>query len=478
MPLKKWIFLAAALAVGFGISFIPQPDSLTDVIKELKVPFEGNAMAVLGVLAAAIVLWAGQVFHETVTALLMSTMFVVLAGIDIKTSLSAFSGTTMWLLIAAFGLGAAIKECGLLYRISIHLLKLFPLSYRGQVMGLMVVTTVTAPFVPSKAAKTTVLGPLTRGISDVAGYKPHSKPAMGLFNAFYGPTCSSASLFITASVTTFALVGLFSEEIQAEYGFLKWALSALPWFIPLFAMMFFYIAWRFRPTEKSELTADFLAGKIKELGAWTRNEIIMCAIMVVTVVAWSTKEWTALDEWAVAVIALCAALIFGVLPMIKFRTEVAWESLIFIGCAVSLAAVLPAAGINKWLVVILGERSKGIFDNPFLLIIGLAIVMILGRFLILSEIAALTVFMAFFVPLADAAGINPWIIGFILNAFVVVYFLPYQSAVFLSAVYASGEDWVEPRKAARFSFTYTAFALVACFIAYFIWNNVMGIWYV
>lgn len=473
MPVKKWIFLAASLAVGIGISLIPKPDALA-----LPEDAVGNPMIVLGVLAAAIVLWAGQVFHETVTALLMSTMFVVAAGIDIKVSFAAFSGSTTWLLIAAFGLGAAIKECGLLYRVSLQMLKVFPMSYRGQVLGLMVVTTLTAPFVPSKAAKSTVLAPLTRGISDVAGYEPRSKPAMGLFNAFYGPTCASASLFTTASVTTLALVGMYSPEVQAKYGFIQWALSALPWFIPMFVMMFGYIAWRYRPSEKTTVSSDYVKDKLKELGGWTRNEISMCVIMVVTVLAWCTKDWTGLEEWAAAVLALCASIIFGILPVTKWRTNVAWESLIFISCAISLAAVLPAVGIDKWLVNVLGPRTESMFNNPFLLIVGLGLVMALGRFLILSETASLALFTVFFIPLGLAAGINPWIIGFILNAFVVVYFLPYQSSVFLSAVYSAGEDWIVPQKASRFAYIYCGFALVACFIGYFVWNYVMDIWYV
>jgi divalent anion:Na+ symporter, DASS family len=466
MTVKKWIFLAVALAAGVTIAFIPPPSGLDD-----------QSMRVLAVLTAAIVLWAGEVFHEAVTALLMATMFVVVGGLEITTAYASFSQPTVWLLIAAFGLGAAIKECGLLHRVSLLLLKLFPKSYRGQVIGLMTVTTLTAPFVPSKAAKATVLSPLTRGVSDVMGYPENSKPATGLFNAFYAPTCASASLFISASVTTFALVGMYSPEVQAEYGMVRWALSALPWFLPLFLMCFLFIAWYYRPKEKVELDSQFLQSKITELGPWTSKEKLMGAIMLVTVLLWVTKDLTGVPEWATTVLALCATIAFGVLPVNKWRTNVAWESLIFIACAISLATVLPAVGVSDWLVSVISPYTENLFGNPFLLILGLAATMIIGRFLILSETAALAVFTAFFFPLAISAGINPWVVGFLLNVFVIVYFLPYQSSVFLSATYAGGEGWVSPKVTSKFCFIYCTFALVSCFIGYFIWDHVLGIWY-
>jgi hypothetical protein len=85
------------------------------------------------------------------------------------------------LLVAAFALGAAIKECGLLERVSIILLRLFPKSFSGQVLGLLAVTTVTSPIIPSKAAKCSILSPLVRGMSEAMGYKNEGREATGLF---------------------------------------------------------------------------------------------------------------------------------------------------------------------------------------------------------------------------------------------------------------------------------------------------------
>ena len=157
--LKNLIIIIVALAAGTGVALITPPEGLTT-----------DSMRVLGILLAAVILWAGNMFPEAAVAMVMSSLFVILGHLKIDVAFSAFSGTTFWLLVAAFGMGAAVKECGLLERLSLLLLRLFPKSYNGQIIGLAAVTTITAPIIPSKAAKCSVLSPLVRGMSDAMGY--------------------------------------------------------------------------------------------------------------------------------------------------------------------------------------------------------------------------------------------------------------------------------------------------------------------
>ncbi len=461
---KKIVFLAIAVVAGVGLAIIPPPEGL-----------EVSSMQVLGILLAAVVLWAGQVFPEAATAIIMSVLFIVVAKVPIDTSLSAFSGTTFWLLVAAFGLGAAIKECGLLERISILLLRLFPKSYKGQVLGLSAVTTITSPVIPSKAAKCSILSPLTRGISEAMGYKNEGKEATGLFLSYYSAICYSPAMFITASVTTAALVGMYSPEIQAQYTMVVWALYAAPWLILMFLGNYFYISRRYRPASGNKLDVSFLDQRLADLGPWTKKEKIMGVVMILTILMWVFKSQLGIPEYAAALFALVAALVFDILPIKKWRSNVAWDSLIFIGCAVSLSTVLPAVGVTDWLVAVVGPYTAMFFANPFLMIAGLAVLTLAVRFLILSEIGYLSVFTAFLFPLAIAAGVNPWIVGFIMNAFVIAWFLPYQSSVYLTAIHSAGDGWVTEKATTMYCFVYCGIALIASFLSYFAWQA-MGIW--
>lgn len=245
--------------------------------------------------------------------------------------------------------------------------------------------------------------------------------------------------------------------------------------MPFFIGNYLYISSRYKPASGQKLDVSFLEERQKALGPWKREEKIMGVIMILTVLSWVLKSVTNIPEYATALIALCATLIFGILPVKQWRNNVAWESLIFIACSVGLGTVLPHVNITTWLSEAVGPYTVGFFSNPFLLIAGLAVLTLLVRFLILSEIGYLSVFTALLIPLGISAGINPWIIGFILNAFVIGWFLPYQSSVYLTAIYAAGEGWVTIKDTTKYCYVYCIIGLVCMYIAYFLWN-LMGIW--
>ena len=98
---KQLIYLMVGLILGIAIALIPAPSGL-----------EVQAMRVIGILVCAIVWWAGQVFHEAVTPILMCVAFVIFGKVPIEVSFSAFSGSTYWLLVAAFGLLLGLAAAG------------------------------------------------------------------------------------------------------------------------------------------------------------------------------------------------------------------------------------------------------------------------------------------------------------------------------------------------------------------------------
>ena len=187
---------------------------------------------------------------------------------------------------------------------------------------------------------------------------------------------------------------MYSAEIQAEYTMVKWALCSLPFIVPFFIGNYLYISSRYKPASGQKLDVSFLEERQKALGPWKREEKIMGVIMILTVLSWVLKSVTNIPEYATALIALCATLIFGILPVKQWRNNVAWESLIFIACSVGLGTVLPHVNITTWLSEAVGPYTVGFFSNPFLLIAGLAVLTLLVRFLILSEIGYLSVFTA------------------------------------------------------------------------------------
>lgn len=89
------------------------------------------AMVGLGIFFCAVVFWIFEVFADYVTALLMCTAWAGTGIVPFKTAFAQFSSDTWFLLIAAFGLGVAVARSGLLNRVSLKIMELFPVPYSG-----------------------------------------------------------------------------------------------------------------------------------------------------------------------------------------------------------------------------------------------------------------------------------------------------------------------------------------------------------
>ena len=472
ISVKKVVLAIVGIVVGIAIALIPPPEGLTV-----------ESMRVLGIVVWAIVFWIGGVLPEAITAIVMSVLFVVLSGVPIATSFSAFSGSTIWLVIAAIGLGVSIKACGLLERVSILLLKAFPKNFVGRSLGLFISTFIVSPFVPSTMAKTGILAPLVRGISESAGYEGNSKQAHGMFFSYWSALKFTPCMIFTASVVTAALVGMLPEAQQAEYTLVNWAVSSLPFMLPflvitLIATIFLY---RGKKTDKAakgtETNDSYLEERLAALGAWTSKEKIMIAIVVACIVCWVTKPLHGVPEWAVTCFALAFCFVFKIINISQFRTQTSWEIIIFVGCAISIGSVLPAVGVIDWMTATFGPMTQSFFGNPFVLMIGLAVFSLAARFLLVSESGFLAVSTALLIPLGLTAGVNPWVIAIILSFYTMTWLIPYQSSLLLGTVAVMGDGFVKYSECTKYCIVCMVIGLVCSFIAVPIWSA-MGIMYV
>ncbi len=462
MDIKKLIFAIVGIVAGVGICFIPAPEGLTP-----------ESMRVIGVLVWAIIFWVGNVLPEAVTAMLMSALFIVMGGVGVGKAFSAFAGSTIWLVIAAIALGVSVKACGLLERISLLLLKLFPKNFFGQSLGLMLSTFVVGPFVPSTMAKTGILTTVARGITESAGYEVGGKQSNGLFLAYWNGLKSCSTMFITASVVSAALVGMLPEDIAAEYGIMKWALLTAPAMVIFLVITFVYIQFAYgdrtkKSKEESAASAqaitDYISSRLAELGSWKKGEKIVAAIIVLTVVLWLTKSYHGIPEWIVTVFAMTACFVFKIIDIKSFKSGVPWEVIIFVGCAISIGTVLPEVGVIDWLMAVIGPMTDSFFANPFLMVIGVSVFAYLVRFVIVSESGFLAVATALLFPLALSAGINPWVVAVILNALTNTFQLPYQSSLLIGTAGVGGTDFVKYGEASKFNVVF-CLAFVVAFLA-------------
>lgn len=423
-----------------------------------------QAICALGVLICCIIWWVANIFPEFVTALIMCIAFISLCHVPTTTVFSAFASPTWWLLVAAFALGFGMQRSGLMARMAARILRIFPRTFKMQTAGLIATGTLIGPFIPSLSAKATMLAPLSLSISDALGYERRSRQATGLFLAMFTGIRTVGPAVISASIIGYGLLATLPSDVAAQFDMLHWFACMLPWF--LFVMVANYLALVVLFGDK-QAKGSSLDASAKEAPAtaaasstdpMTRQERAMAVIMVLCIILWMTEPLHAVPSHIVAIGAMVLMLVFGVVGVKDLRQGISWESLIFIGCVLGLAEVFAELGIDSWIIGSCEAAFSLLANNAYLLVIGICLMTILLRFIIVSEMAYINIFMAFIVPLAISFGISPWVIGVCVYAVVNPWFALYQNPIYLSAYYATEGKMANQAQSA----TYCALYLLIC----------------
>lgn len=471
-----------------------------------------QAVGALGILSCCIVWWVAGILPEFVTALIMAAAFVVACQVPTETVFSAFASSTWWLLVAAFALGFGMQRSGLMARMASAVLRVFPRTFHMQAAGLIATGTLVGPFIPSLSAKATMLAPLSLGISDSLGYERKGRQATGLFLAMFTGIRTVGPAVISSSIIGYGLLATLPADVAAQFTMVNWFLAMLPWFVFVMVANYVAIVTLYGPRKKKAAAAGGdhrpdSAGAIEADGAnsadatqadtdtnasaatgtsaapspesaprtpMTSTEKRMAVIMAACVLLWVTEPLHAVPSHIVAIGAMAAMLAFGVVGAKELCRGLAWDSLVFIGCVLGLAEVFASLGIDSWIVGSCAPAFTTLAANPYVFVIGLCAITIALRFVIVSEMAYINIFMAFMVPLVLTLGISPWVVGVCVYAVVNPWFVLYQNPIYLSAYYATEGKMASQASSAAYCALYLAICVAGLLISVPLWQS-MGL---
>ena len=429
----------------------------------------------LAILILAVTWWVGSVLPTYATAIVMVVLFAIVGDVESSVALSAFTSETWWLLLAAFGLGAGMKVSGLLRRIALAVVRTFPNTFAAQAAGLMIAGTIVGPLVPSMAAKVSMLTPLAMGIGDELGYERFGKPMQGLFLAMFCGVRTIAPAVLSASVIGYCLLGLLPADVQAQFDMAHWLLAASPWFIVVSLLTYASIVLLYRPQGESTHEDSPKPAQTEVPGPMSRHEKQMCAIILVTVALWVSEPLHHVPAHIVALAAFVLVIACGILGKDGLRKDIAWEPLVFVGIAMGLPNVFGAAGIQEWAVQVAGPAFEALAGNPYLFVLGAAVITLAVRFLIVSEMAYLNIVMVFLVPLCASVGFSPWVVGFAMYAVITPWFVLYQSATYLAAFYSVDGQMARHADLAKYCIVYSLICMLALMVSvpYWQWTGLL-----
>ncbi|MEO8509059.1 MAG: SLC13 family permease [Betaproteobacteria bacterium] len=429
--------------------------------------------ALLALVAAAI-LFATEALPEAIVALGLLGVWVVGGVVPARAALDGFATQAWVLVLAVLTVGVAVGNSGLLYRVALLALGRKPAGFARRCLTLALVGTAVTPTLPNATSRAALAAPMVREVAEALGYAPGGRAATGLALASLIGFGQMAGLFLTGSSVGILVHGLLPPELRREFDFGGWFAAALPLHAVLFVTSLWAVFWLYRVDDAGLHGGDRLALQRAVLGPMRRTEKLCLAVMVGLIAGFLTEPWHGIHGAWIGVAALVVLATGGALDTTMLRTGVNWPFLVFFGVITSLATVFQALQVDAWLAASLAGPIGAVGANSLVFCIALAIVGFALSFVIRWQAAApLLTLIA--LPLAGAAHVNPFVVALICLVATQVWFLPYQSTVYLAFYHGSGELFTH-RAARALAWLWGPLVLLAIAAAWPVWRMMGLVW--
>jgi len=430
---KKIVFAAAGALLCVLFSFVLDAPASLESAAAAAGSSGPVAMRILGITLLAILWWVGNVVPDWLTTLAMLILWVVLAKVPFAAAFGAFSGHPVWLIIGALCLAVGVTKTGFFKRISWFLLRVAPPTFNGQLAAMLLVGTVCSPLVPSATAKAVLGVSIAANIATAMGYGAESRGRCGLFVAAWLGFGASAPAFLTGSIFSYALYGALPEKTRAAITWTNWFVAMIPWLVVFLIGCFFALKWLYQPKEGSAMTKEHAREEYRKLGPMSKKETISAAVLAFAVAMWVLESFTGVNASITALVAAFLCFATGILDKKEISSAVPWGQVIFLGGVLSMGNVFSDAGINRWLQTLLTPLFAQCGSGLVVVLVVTAMVLLV-RFVIASQSAAIIIMLAILAPVTETLGISLFIVGILVYAAGQCWFIPYQNVVFAPAL--------------------------------------------
>ncbi len=418
----------------------------------------------LVVLGAALA-WLFEPLPDFVVTLAMATAWGIAGLASLSLTFAGFASSSWLLALGALGLAAAMARSGLLFRIALRLLRIFPPTHVGQALALLVGGVLVTPLVPLAIARVATIAPLARETALALGYPSRSRAAAALaFGGLIGHGFFS-SVFLTGLAMNFFVLDLLPGPDRARFGWLQWFLAAVPAGAVVLVGSVIVILLLFRPEVGPRATPDRLRRQERALGPPTRRELVTIAALGVLLIGLLLQPLLEIESAWIAIASLLIAMA-GSLDREHFRGSIDWGFLLLFGVLLGTGGVLHSVGIDRWIAQELVPLARVVGD-PGLLVVLLGVFVVACR-LVLPWIPATLLLSLALVPAAPQLGLSPWVVGFVVLVAANTWLHPSQSDFYRLTREATGGEMFTDRQGlvAGVAMTVVTLAALAASVPY------------
>ena len=333
----------ALVALYLAVEFLlPRPASVTPAGWRLL----GIFVAAVGALMLRPIPGGAAVL----IAVILASMF---GGLTIQEALGGYGDPTVWLVMAAFSISAALIKTGLARRIALVFIRAVGQTSLGVCYALSATDMVLATVIPSNGARSGgVVLPIVRSVAELYGSLPGPSAALVgsfLMTGVYQGICITAAMFFTGQASNPLAAKMASEIFHYPVTWALWfaagivpglcSLAIVPW-----------IVYRMDPPaiRKTPEAAAFATSELLRMGPVSRHQKIVSAIFLLVCGLWITSPLHHLDITVTALLGSATLLLTGVLNWNDVVSDrAAWDIFIWYGGLLQLGKSLNDAGVTR-----------------------------------------------------------------------------------------------------------------------------------
>lgn len=382
---------------------------------------------------ATIILWVFSLVDEFIPPLvaMVAILFIGLAPTNV--ALAGFSSPGLVTLLGVFALAAIITASGLSYRLMLWLLLKLPDRPGWHQSVLLFGGYLLSPITPSGNNRLSLLLPLYRDMLDGLKLNRGGAAATALMAATFSGAMLMSPMLSTSKSANIAAINLLPPQTQEEFIGLFWLVAAAVAAIGLTSLHFLAARWLFPAEPSRPLPKPRLALQLQLLGPLTGGEWWALGGFLFFLVGAATYSWHRVPPSWLAGCVLIGLLLSGQFSKQDFRRQIDWPMLFFLLGVDSLTRVMEYHGLQAGLAEGLSGSFAFIDGRIEWFILASLLTVSLVR-LALPVTAGMLVSVVILLPVAAAHGIHPWICVFLTAMFSDIWFLPYQSSVYLQVV--------------------------------------------
>ncbi|MBQ1160025.1 anion permease [Streptomyces sp. A73] len=369
----------------------------------------GQARLTLAVFALTTCAWIGTPIDDTYVALGGGLALAATGVISSETLFGTLGDATVWLLICAFVLAAAVTRTGLPTRAAAFLV-----SGARSVRQLVHLTTaalvVSAFAIPATSGRAALALPVFLALA--AALRERVRLVVMLALLFPTVILLSAVATLIGAGAHLITVSVLWESTGQHIGFTRWLLLGLPLAVASSHLaaeaVLLTTTRRADRREGVRVTVEDIQqhSTTRVTGPLSPPQARSALLLGTVVVLWCAEPLHGVPPSLVALIGavVAASPALGTVGLKDALKTVPWSLLLFMAATMAMGVALSASGAAQWLV---GGLPGGAAVPPWAFLSGVVVVSTAAHLLLQSRSARSSVLVPLVVAAAAGAGVNP-----------------------------------------------------------------------